>query len=213
MEDNVFKKLYDVDVSSKLKQKNGLNYLSWAASWASVKKAYPTATFRYYEQTISCTPDGMPNVTRFWFDDGKNAWVKVGVTIDGVEHVETLPIMDFKNKALPADQVDSMSANKALKRCLTKACAMHGLGLYVYEGEDLPEETKVANELQAACMELIQKKCALSAATKAKVAQICKEVLPEENGDPNLCEDNEKLKELKKKLMAVRKVIDEKEKK
>lgn len=208
MESNYFKKLYDVDVSGKVKQKNGLNYLSWSAAWAEVKKIYPDATYQYYEQAISYTPDGEVNVGRYWFDDGSTGWVKAGVTINGVEHVETLPVMDFKNKAIPANEIDSTSANKALKRCLTKACAMHGLGLYIYEGEDIPEETKIANELQADCIALIKKKCSLSEGTKNKVAEVCKEILPEENGDPLLCEDNEKLRTLKKKLMAVRKVTE-----
>ena len=207
--ENYFLQLYNTDVSDKTKEKNGLRYLSWAAAWASVKKQFPDAIYKYHEQTIQFAPDGItPVVTRFWFDDGKSGWVKVSVTINGIEHTEILAVMDFKNKAIPADTIDSTSANKALKRCLAKCCGMHGLGLYIYEGEDLPEETKLANSLQAECFTLIQKKCALSAVTKEKVAAICKEVLPEENGDPNLCEDNEKLKTLKKRLMAVRKVVD-----
>lgn len=208
MSENYFTTLYNVDVSDKIKKKNGLNYISWAAAWAELKKVHPDANYKYYEQTLTYNPDGTPNVTRYWFDDGKTAWTKVGVTVNGLEHIETLPVMDFKNKSLPADQVDSMSANKALKRCFAKACAFHGLGLYIYEGEDIPEETKQGNQLQADCMELIQKKCALSKKTKEKVAAICKEILVEENGDPNLCDDNTKLKELKKKLMAVRKIPD-----
>lgn len=121
-----------------------------------------------------------------------------------------LPIMDFKNKPVPSDAVTCLDANKSIQRSLTKACARHGLGLYVYEGEDLPEETKEANALQNDVMALIKKKAELSKATSAKVAEICKEVLPEENGDPRICENNDKLKELKKRLMAVRKLPDKK---
>ena len=208
MSENYFSQLYNTDVSDKTKEKNGLKYLSWAAAWASLKKIHPDANYQYFEEPIKFAADGTPTVYRYWFDDGKTGWVKVAVTIGDITHTEILPIMDFKNKAIPADSIDSTSANKSLKRCLAKACAAHGIGLYLYEGEDMPEETKMNNSLQAECMELIRKKCALSEKTKAKVGEICKDVLADENGDPNLCEDNAKLKELKKKLLAVRKIVD-----
>ena len=114
--------------------------------------------------------------------------------------------MDFKNKSLEAKKITSVDANKAIQRSLTKACARHGLGLYIYEGEDLPLELKELEKLQTECMELITKRSALSDKTKAKVAEICKEALPEENGNPKLCSDNDVLETLKKKLMALRKI-------
>lgn len=206
---NYFEQLYNIDVRAKTKQKNGLSYLSWATAWAEVKKIHPDATYKVYEEVLEYAPDtSIPKKTRPWFDDGKSAWVKTGVTINNIEHIEQLPIMDFKNKAIPADAVTSDQANKSIQRSLTKACARHGLGLYIYEGEDLPEEAKVATALQTDVMALIKKKSELSKATAKKVGEICKTLLPEENGDPRLCEDNEKLKELKKKLMAIRKVPD-----
>ena len=213
MSDNYFLDLYNVNVKDKTKEKNGLTYLSWASAWAEVKKAHPDASFKYHEQVISYDENGNPWLTRYWFDDGKTAWVKVSVTINNITHTEILPIMDFKNKPILAENVTSMDANKALKRCLTKCCGLHGIGLYIYRGEDLPEETKESNALQTDVMELIQKKSKLSQTTAQKVAEICKEILPEENGDPRLCEDNNKLKDHKKKLMAVRKIPDKKEEK
>ena len=71
--------------------------------------------------------------------DGKTAWVKTGVTIEGIEHIEYLPVMDFKNRSIPLDSITSFDVNKAIQRSLTKAVARHGLGLYIYAGEDLPE--------------------------------------------------------------------------
>lgn len=136
-EQNYFQKLYDVDVSEKVKEKNGLSYLSWAAAWAEVKKKYPEATYEVYENAEG----------RFWFDDGRSAWVKTGVTINGIEHIERLPVLDFKNKSIAADNVTSYDANKAVQRSLTKACGRHGLGLYIYEGEDLPESAVALTEL------------------------------------------------------------------
>ena len=61
------------------------------------------------------------------------------MTIGGLEHVEYLPIMDYKNKSIPLENVTSFDVNKSIQRSLTKALARHGLGLYLYAGEDLPE--------------------------------------------------------------------------
>ena len=206
MAENYFKDLYNIDVKGKVKQKNGMSYLSWAAAWAEVKKMYPDATYHIYEEPLSFASDGStPMKTRPWFDDGKTGWVKTGVTINGIEHIEALPIMDFKNKSIPAESITSSDANKSIQRSLTKACARHGLGLYIYEGEDLPEEAKEVSTLQTEIMGLIKKKSALSDTAKEKVEKICKEADANANGDPRLIEDAETLKSLKKSLLAIRK--------
>lgn len=208
--DNYFKKLYDIDVSKKVKTKSSLQYLSWSAAWGELKKLFPDATFTIYEQYIKTTEvvDGKTvetEVGRPWFDDGRTGWVKTGVTVNGIEHIEELPIMDFKNKSIEASKIASTDANKSIQRSLTKACARHGLGLYVYDGEDLPEELKEVGNLQAEIMGIITKKAALSDAAKAKVAELCKAADPDANGDPRLIEDLDVLKALKKNLMGVRK--------
>lgn len=205
---SVFDILNGVDVSEKLKTKNNLTYLPWSSAWAEVQKLFPDASFRIIPQS-----DETGN-TRFWHDDGRTGWVEVGVTIAGKEIIETLAVMDFKNKSIPADQITSVDANKSIKRCLVKAIAMHGLGLYVYEGEDLPEESAKVLELQADCMELIKKKCAVSDKAKAKVGELCKAAEKEANpfiddedilGNPKNIDDAEILATLKKQLLAVRK--------
>ena len=136
MAENYFQKLYDIDVKEKMKKKNGLNYVSWAAAWAEVKKIYPDATYHIYERE---TPDGL---IINYFTDGKTCWVKTGVTINEIEHIEDLPVMDFKNQSITLDKVTSSDVNKAIQRSLTKACARHGFALYIYEGEDIPETVK-----------------------------------------------------------------------
>ena len=128
--ENIFQTLSVINVNNRVEKKNGLTYLSWAWAWAEVKKAYPDAFYTIYENA-----DGWN-----YFTDGRTAWVKTGVTIKGLEHIEYLPVMDFKNKSIPLDSVTSFDINKAIQRSLTKACARHGLGLYIYAGEDLPEE-------------------------------------------------------------------------
>lgn len=129
---NAFETLNAINVNGKTEKKNGLTYLSWAWAWQEVKKAYPKATYTIYENA-----DGWNYHT-----DGKTAWVKTGVTIDEIEHIEYLPVMDFRNNSIPLDKVTSFDVNKAIQRSLTKACARHGLGLYIYAGEDLPESDK-----------------------------------------------------------------------
>lgn len=125
----IFEKLNSVNVNGHTEKKNGLTYLSWAWAWAEVKKAAPDATYTIYENK-----DGWN-----YFTDGRTCWVKTGVTIDGIEHIEMLPVMDHRNRSIPLDQVTSFDVNKSIQRSLTKACARHGLGLYIYAGEDLPE--------------------------------------------------------------------------
>lgn len=129
---SIFETLNAINVSGKTEKKNGLTYLSWAYAWAEVKKLYPTANYKVYERDTQWGPVN-------YFTDGRTAWVKVSVTIEGLEHVEMLPIMDYRNKAIPLDKVTSYDANKTIQRAITKAIARQGLGLYVYAGEDLPE--------------------------------------------------------------------------
>lgn len=136
---SVFETLNKINVNEKAEQKNGLTYLSWAWAWGEVKKAYPEATFTIYERE---TQHGPVN----YFTDGKTCWVKTGLTIEGLEHIEELPVMDFRNNAIPLERVTSTDVNKAIQRSLTKAAARHGLGLYIYAGEDLPEEEAEARK-------------------------------------------------------------------
>jgi hypothetical protein len=131
---SVFSTLNAVNCNEHTEKKNNLTYLSWAWAWAEVKKLYPNASYTIYENANQWN----------YFTDGKTCWVKTGVTIEGLEHIEYLPVMDFRNNSIPADKVTSFDVNKAIQRSLTKACARHGLGLYIYAGEDLPEDEQSA---------------------------------------------------------------------
>jgi len=126
---SVFETLNSINVNGHTELKGRLTYLSWAWAWAEVKKAYPDARYTIYENT-----DGL-----FYHTDGKTCWVKTGVEINGLEHIEYLPVMNNTNRSIPLESVTSTDVNKAIQRSLTKACARHGLGLYIYAGEDLPE--------------------------------------------------------------------------
>lgn len=143
---SVFGVLNAINVNEKTEKKNGLTYLPWAWAWSKVKENYPTATYTIYENAAGLN----------YHTDGRTCWVKTGVTIEGIEYIEYLPVMDYRNVSIPVDKVTSTDVNKAIQRSLTKAAARHGLGLYIYAGEDLPE-SETANqldELGKACEEV-----------------------------------------------------------
>lgn len=132
MSENYFVELNKINVNDKVEKKNNLTYLSWAWAWGEVKKKHPDSTYTIYENNEGWN----------YFTDGRTAWVKTGVTINNIEHIEYLPVMDFRNKSIPLDNISSFDVNKTIQRSLTKAVARHGLGLYIYAGEDLPEDDK-----------------------------------------------------------------------
>ena len=133
---NYFAELNAIDVNKHTEKKNGLTYLSWAWAWAELKKRYPDSTYTVYENEKGWN----------YFTDDQTCWVKTGVTVNGIEHIEYLPVMDFKNKSIPLGSVTSFDVNKAIQRSLTKAVARHGLGLYIYAGEDIPDASDGATE-------------------------------------------------------------------
>lgn len=139
---SVWETLSKIDVSEHTEEKNGLTYLSWAWAWGIVKKYYPKATFTknlYSSANNDCT---LP----YMIDPAGYAFVSVTVDIDGESQTEILPVLDYANKSV--SQPNSFQVNTALQRCLTKCLAFHGLGHYIYAGEDLPEgvEQKVTIE-------------------------------------------------------------------
>jgi hypothetical protein len=126
---STFETLSKINVNDKVEKKNGLSYLSWAWAWQVVKENYPDSTYTIYENA-----DGFN-----YHHDGMTAWVKTGVTIGGIEHIEYLPVMNYRNKSIPMTELTSFDVNSSIQRSLTKAMARHGLGLYIYAGEDLPD--------------------------------------------------------------------------
>jgi len=139
---NYFELLNAVSFKGRTEEKNGLTYLSWAYAWGELKKHYPMSYYTIYEDARGLN----------YFTDGRTAYVKTGVTvvIDGesIEHIEYLPIMDHRNRSIPLDSITSCDVNKTIQRSLTKAVARHGLGLYVYVGEDMPEEDAAAKKVK-----------------------------------------------------------------
>jgi len=118
-----------VKTPCEVEKKGQFNYVSWAEAWKLLKLKYPDATSKVYENQ-----EGLP-----YFSTLKGAFVKVGVKVKDIEHICWYPVLDNQNKEVKLENLDVFILNKSLQRALAKAIALHGLGLYVFKGEDLPE--------------------------------------------------------------------------
>ena len=159
MENKTFKGLNAININDKVKTKMNLSYLSWAYAWGELLSKYPDSFMTVYKRTVDTTetvtqedPDNHITKTIVtktsqdipYFTDGRTCFVRVGVTVGGIEYVEEYPVMGLKNDAIRVNAVTMTDVNKAIQRAFVKACARHGLGLYIYAGEDVPENEKNA---------------------------------------------------------------------
>jgi len=134
--------LLKTNVNEHTEKKANLTYLSWAWAWAEALKADPTASFTV--QTFDeCGPNGAKRTVPYMGING-SAMVWVTVTMFGKPMMCQLPVMDHRNKAI--QDPDAFQVNTAIMRCMTKALSLHGLGLYIYAGEDLPDEAEVSRK-------------------------------------------------------------------
>jgi len=120
------KELLATNVNNHTEKKNNLTYLSWAWAWAEALKADANATYKVEMFGDKC-----------FMDINGTAMVFVTVTMFAKPMTCQLPVMDYRNKAIPTP--DAFAINTAIMRCMTKALSLHGLGLYIYAGEDIPE--------------------------------------------------------------------------
>jgi hypothetical protein len=123
---SVWATLSAIDCNKHTEKKGQFTYLSWTWAWAMVKERYPEATYSFQESQV--------------FSDGTME-VRCETTIEGLCHQMWLPVLDFKNKAIP--DPSAMDTNSAKMRCLVKSLCMHGLGHYIYAGESVPQEPVV----------------------------------------------------------------------
>jgi len=125
--DNYFATLNSVDVSKHVEKKGNFSYLSWAYAVAELKKRHPDALWAVTRF------DGLPyQKTELGY------MVEVSVTVNGITHSQIHPVLDGRNK--PIEKPTVFDINTSIQRALVKAIALHGLGLYIYAGEDLPEK-------------------------------------------------------------------------
>lgn len=149
--DSTFSKLYKTDISKHVEKKDKLSYLSWSWAWAEIMNQHPDAAFDVKHW------DGKP----YLFDSDLGYMVETSVTIDGVTRSMFLPVMDSANKAMKSepytyrgydrfkkswvdksvDAATMFDINKTIMRCLVKNIALFGLGLCLYNGEDLPDDS------------------------------------------------------------------------
>ena len=123
----MIKDLLKLNVNEHTEKKGNLTYLSWAWAWDLALKADEQATYKVEMFGDKC-----------YMDINGTAMVFVTVTIFGKPMTCQLPVMDYKNKAIT--NPDAFAINTSIMRCMTKALSLHGLGLYIYSGEDLPED-------------------------------------------------------------------------
>ena len=130
---DVYSNMEKTKLETAKKGTMGLTYASWSEAWGALKRVHPTTTFKVHEQ------NGLP-----YFmgpEAAMGAFVKVSVTVMGLTHTVHLPVMDHSNKSITKINMTSFDVNKNIQRALAKAIALHGMGLYVFKGEDYPEDT------------------------------------------------------------------------
>ena len=132
-EKSVYQTLSGINVEDAVRGKNGFRYLSWSHAVAKLLDKYPTATWRHREW------DGKPY---YQFEGG--CFVEVSVIVNDIERAQYHPILDFRNQ--PVLKPNAFQINTSIQRALAKAISLHGLGLYVYQGEDLPPSEKEATQ-------------------------------------------------------------------
>ena len=135
--ESVYNSLKAIDVRPKAEKKGRADYLSWAHAWDMLKSVYPQAQRIIYESEHT----GLN-----YFTDGKTAYVKVGIVVNDLEHIDMLCVMDHRNKSIPVDKICSFEVNKTIQRATAKAIAMHGLGLSLWTGEDIPTQPSEAKD-------------------------------------------------------------------
>ena len=126
-QNSTFMKLFKTDVSEYVRKKGNFNYLSWAYAVQELKRACPTARWG-----VTKAEDGSP-----FFKTECGYFVDVWVEVDGVSLSQIHPVLDNRNDAI--EKPNAFQINTSLQRALAKAIALHGLGLYIFAGEDLPE--------------------------------------------------------------------------
>lgn len=126
VEKTLVDELLSKNVNNHTEKKNGLTYLSWAWAWAEALKVDPLADYEVQMFDDRC-----------FMEINGTAMVFVTVTLAGKSRTCQLPVMDYRNKAI--QDPDAFAVNTAIMRCMTKALSLHGLGLYIYAGEDLPD--------------------------------------------------------------------------
>lgn len=180
---SVFQKLKDVDISKLAEQKGKFDYLSWAHAVREMLKVFPEATWEVHEY------DSMP-----YMETDTGYYTKVSVTIEGITRTQIHPVLDNKNQTIGTP--NAFQINTSIQRCLAKAIALHGLGLVLFAGEDLPDDitdkqkkeiTKFANQvkdeaIKQSMLDAIENG-KVNESNYAKSLEHCKTIIKNQKGD------------------------------
>ena len=146
---NTFEKLNKVDVSQFTEKKGQFNYLSWAYAVRELLKVCPDAT---WEVHLFDNADGTKQP---YMKNGTGAYVQVSVNVNDVIRTQIHPVLDNRNQTI--DTPNAFQINTSIQRCLAKAIALHGLGLYIFAGEDLPEPDALNSKQRAEILAIVKK--------------------------------------------------------
>jgi hypothetical protein len=172
-ETNYFRDLQSVDCSADIEKKGGLSYLSWPFAVAQLKARHPDAAWKVRHYRMPGDPDlSIP----YCITPG-GCFVCVEVTVNGITHEQVHPVLNNKNKTIPSPE--AFDINTSIMRCLVKCIALHGLGLSIYAGEDLPMDLPESNEEVSAKVALWKNRIAN---TNRDTLKICKQEMAEAYG-------------------------------
>ena len=146
---NVFEILNKVDVSEHMEKKGQFNYLSWAHAVRELLKVCPTATWEVH------LFDNQDGTKQPYMKNGTGSYVQVSVDVEGIIRTQLHPVLDNRNQ--PIDNPNAFQVNTSVQRCLAKAIALHGLGLYLFAGEDLPEADELTKKQIDTIIKLAEK--------------------------------------------------------
>lgn len=232
-ENNYFYRLYSIPTVGKTDKKKNLDYLPWATAWSMIKSEFPDASYEIVKfdciQKKTITKKINENTTETietetktkipYVVTGEGIVVFTNVTVNGITHEMHLTVMDGANKAMKdipyeystKDGVKKVIAatmfdiSKTIMRCLVKNIAMHGIGINIYEGDEISAPISDMAKIKAEITEIVKKKTALSEFANDKVMEILDSLGEDINKNYNLVDDIDVLKDLKKRLQAVRK--------
>lgn len=167
--DNIFTRLYAVNVNEHIEKKGQFSYLSWPYAVAQLRLADPSASWEVRRF------DGLP-----YLSTDLGVFVEVAVTVNGVTLSQIHPVLDTKNRPLLVPTV--FEINTSIQRCLVKAIALHGLGLYIYAGEDLPATVPGTEEAEPPQKPRLVTSAASATLNEAQIRQVCR-LIEEVNAD------------------------------
>ena len=189
---SVFQKLKDVDISKLAEQKGKFDYLSWAHAVREMLKVFPEATWEVHE--YEALTENAISVVMPYMQTTTGYYTKVSVTIEGITRTQIHPVLDNKNQSI--DTPNAFQINTSIQRCLAKAIALHGLGLSLFAGEDLPDNitdkqekefTKLVNQVKDEKAKETMLKALesgkINESNYAKSLEHCKTIIKNQKGD------------------------------